>query len=60
MSPSSVSPLEPFDLLSLIQKAVQGNDLTAFEAEFAFDVFMEGEASAGSDGRASHSASGEG
>ena len=45
MSPSSGSPLEPFDLPSLIHKAVEGNDLTAFEAEFAFDVFMEGEAS---------------
>ena len=45
MSSTAVSPLEHFDLASIIHKAVQGNDLTAFEAEFAFDVFMEGEAS---------------
>ena len=45
MSSTAVSPLEHFDLVSVIHKAVQGNDLTAFEAEFAFDVFMEGEAS---------------
>jgi anthranilate phosphoribosyltransferase len=45
MSPNSASPLEPFDLRAVIQKAAEGEDLTAFEAEFAFDVFMEGEAS---------------
>ena len=46
MSQNSTSPLEPFDLRTVIQKAAGGEDLTAFEAEFAFDVFMEGEASA--------------
>ena len=45
MSQNPASPLEPFDLRALIQKAAGGEDLTAFEAEFAFDVFMEGEAS---------------
>ncbi len=45
MSPDSASPLEPFDLPEVIQKAARGEHLTAFEAEFAFDVFMEGEAS---------------
>jgi len=37
--------LEPFDLRAVIQKVAGGEDLTAFEAEFAFDVIMEGEAS---------------
>lgn len=46
MSENSASPLEPFDLQAVIGKAAGGEDLTAFEAEFAFDVFMEGEASA--------------
>ena len=45
MSKNSDSPLKPFDLRAVIQKAVGGEHLTAFEAEFAFDVFMEGEAS---------------
>ena len=45
MTQESVSPLEPFDLRAVIQKAAGGEHLTAFEAEFAFDVFMEGEAS---------------
>ena len=45
MSQNSASPLEPFDLKTVIQKAAGGEQLTAFEAEFAFDVFMEGEAS---------------
>ena len=45
MSQNSTSPLEPFDLRAVIQKVAGGEDLTAFEAEFAFDVFMEGEAS---------------
>ena len=44
MSENSASQLEPFDLRALIQKAAGGEHLTAFEAEFAFDVFMEGEA----------------
>ena len=46
MSQNSTSPLEPFDLRAVIQKAAGGEDLSVFEAEFAFDVFMEGEASA--------------
>jgi anthranilate phosphoribosyltransferase len=45
MSQDSASPLTPFDLLVVIRKAAGGEHLTAFEAEFAFDVFMEGEAS---------------
>lgn len=45
MSQNSASPLEPFDLRAVIQKAAGGEHLTAFEAEFAFEVFMEGEAS---------------
>ena len=45
MSHSSASPLESFDLQTVIQKVAGGQHLTAFEAEFAFDVFMEGEAS---------------
>ena len=45
MSKNPTSPLEPFDLRAVIKKAVGGAHLTAFEAEFAFDVFMEGEAS---------------
>ena len=45
MSQNSTSPLEPFDLRAVIQKVAGGEHLTAFEAEFAFDVFMEGEAS---------------
>ena len=45
MSQDSTSPLEPFDLRTVIHKAVGGEHLTAYEAEFAFDVFMEGEAS---------------
>ena len=45
MSPNSASPLKPFDLPAVIQKAAGGEHLSAFEAEFAFDVFMEGEAS---------------
>ena len=45
MSQNSTSPLEPFDLRAVLPKAAGGEDLTAFEAEFAFDVFMEGEAS---------------
>ena len=45
MSQNSTSPLEPFDLRAVLHKAAGGEDLTAFEAEFAFDVFMEGEAS---------------
>ena len=45
MTQDSASPLKPFDLPAVIQKASGGEDLSAFEAEFAFDVFMEGEAS---------------
>lgn len=45
MSKISASPLESFDLQTVIQKAAGGENLTGFEAEFAFDVFMEGEAS---------------
>ena len=45
MSQNSTSPLETFDLRAVIQKAAGGENLTAFEAEFAFDVFMEGEGS---------------
>ena len=45
MSQNYASPLEPFDLRAVIQKVAGGEDLTAFEAEFAFDVIMEGEAS---------------
>ena len=45
MSQNSTSPLEPFDLRAVIQEVAGGEHLTAFEAEFAFDVFMEGEAS---------------
>ena len=45
MSNKSASPLESFDLQTVIQKAADGEHLTGFEAEFAFDVFMEGEAS---------------
>ncbi len=45
MSQESVSALEPFDLRAVIQKVAGGEHLTAVEAEFAFDVFMEGEAS---------------
>ena len=45
MSQNSANPLEPFDLRTVIQKVAGGQHLTAFEAEFAFDVFMEGEAS---------------
>ena len=44
MSQNSTSPLESFDLRAVIQKAAGSEDLTAFEAEFVFDVFMEGEA----------------
>jgi anthranilate phosphoribosyltransferase len=45
MSKKSASPLKPFDLQAVIQKAAEGEHFTAFEAEFAFDVIMEGEAS---------------
>ena len=45
MSQNSASSLTPFDLPAVIRKAARGEHLTAFEAEFAFDVFMEGEAS---------------
>jgi len=45
MSQDYASPLTPFDLSAVIRKAAGGEHLTAFEAEFAFDVFMEGEAS---------------
>ncbi len=45
MSQNFASPLESFDLQTVIQKAAGGEHLTGFEAEFAFDVFMEGEAS---------------
>ena len=45
MSQNSASPLESFDLQAVIQKAAGGEDLTGFESEFAFDVFMDGEAS---------------
>jgi anthranilate phosphoribosyltransferase len=45
MSHKSASPLESFDLQTVIQKAAGGEHLTGFEAEFAFDVVMEGEAS---------------
>ncbi len=45
MTEESASPLEPFDLRYVIQRAAGGDHLSAFEAEFAFDVFMEGEAS---------------
>ena len=45
MSQNSTSPLEPFDLRTVIQRAAGGENLTAFEAEFAFDNVMEGEAS---------------
>ncbi len=45
MSQNSASLLKPFDLQAVIQKAAGGEHLTAFEAEFAFDVIMEGEAS---------------
>jgi anthranilate phosphoribosyltransferase len=45
MSQDSASPLTPFDLPAVIRKAARGEHLTAFEAEFAFDVIMEGEAS---------------
>ena len=45
MSQNATSPLESFDLQSVIQRAAGGWHLTGFEAEFAFDVFMEGEAS---------------
>ena len=45
MSQNSASPLRPFDLQAVIQKAAGGEHVTAFEAEFAFDVIMEGEAS---------------
>ena len=45
MSQDSASSLTPFDLQAVIRKAAGGGNLTAFEAEFAFDVFMEGEAS---------------
>ena len=45
MSQNSASPLTPFDLPAVIRKAAGGEHLSAFEAEFAFDVFMEGEAS---------------
>jgi anthranilate phosphoribosyltransferase len=45
MSQNSASPLESFDLRTVIQKAAGGEHLSGFEAEFAFDVFMEGEAS---------------
>jgi anthranilate phosphoribosyltransferase len=41
----STSPLDHFELPSVIRKAAGGEDLTAYEAEFAFDVVMEGEAS---------------
>jgi anthranilate phosphoribosyltransferase len=44
MNQDSASPLTPFDLPAVIRKAAGGEHLTAFEAEFAFDVFMEGEA----------------
>ena len=44
MSQNSAHPLEPFDFRVVIQKAAAGQHLTAFEAEFAFDVVMEGEA----------------
>jgi anthranilate phosphoribosyltransferase len=37
--------LDHFELPSVIRKAAGGEDLTAYEAEFAFDVVMEGEAS---------------
>ena len=45
MSQNSASPLTFFDLPAVIRKAAGGEHLSAFEAEFAFDVFMEGEAS---------------
>ena len=45
MSQDSASQLTPFDLPAIVRKAAAGEHLTAFEAEFAFDVFMEGEAS---------------
>jgi anthranilate phosphoribosyltransferase len=45
MSQNSASPLEPFDFPAVIRKAAAGEHLTGFEAEFAFDVVMEGEAS---------------
>ena len=45
MSQGTFSPLELSDLRSVIRKVVEGNDLTVSEAEFAFDVVMEGEAS---------------
>ena len=45
MSQNSATPFEPFDLGVVIRKAAGGQHLTTFEAEFAFDVFMEGEAS---------------
>ena len=45
MSQDHASPLKPFDLPAVIQKAAGGGDLNALEAEFAFDVIMEGEAS---------------
>ncbi len=45
MSQNPASALEPFDLRAVIKKAAEGEHLTAFEAEFAFDVFMEGDAS---------------
>ena len=45
MSQNSASPLTPFDLPAVIRKAAGGEHLSAFEAEFAFDVVMEGEAS---------------
>ena len=45
MSKISASPLVSFDLQTVIQKAAEGEHLTGFEAEFAFDVVMEGEAS---------------
>ena len=45
MSQNSASPLTPFDLPAVIRKAGGGEHLSAFEAEFAFDVVMEGEAS---------------
>ena len=45
MSKISTSPLVSFDLQTVIQKAAEGEHLTGFEAEFAFDVVVEGEAS---------------
>ena len=45
MSQSSPSPTQPSDLRDVLRRVADGEKLSAVEAEFAFDVFMEGTAS---------------